>query len=86
MNGEHREPWQVNEPRDLIELVMTQHWDMAACPCTFCEAGRIMGFRPHAGFLFWREQGYDYLKPVPTGEPIAPWNGVMPAEEPVRCG
>ena len=68
------EPWQVNEPRDLIELVMTQHWDMAACPCTFCEAGRQFGFHPHSGFIYWREQGYDYLAPRPEkGLAIAPW-------------
>lgn len=68
------EPWQVNEPRDLIELVMTMHWDMAACPCTFCEAGRIMGFHPHMGFSNWKSQGYDYLKPSPTkGLDVSPW-------------
>lgn len=70
----NRETWQINAPRDLIELVMTQHWDMAACPCTFCEAGRQFGFHAHEGFLDWRIQGYDQLRAVPSkGLAIAPW-------------
>ena len=31
---------------EMIERVMTDHWDMAACRCWFCRMGRDLGCRP----------------------------------------
>lgn len=31
---------------ELIERVMTEHWDIRACPCTFCVSARDIGLRP----------------------------------------
>ncbi len=28
---------------EIIELVMTQHWDIAACMCWICREGRATG-------------------------------------------
>jgi len=36
----------ANDGQELIERVMSEHWDIGACPCTFCEEGRRLGFRP----------------------------------------
>jgi len=33
-------------PKDIVEAIMTQHWDMAACPCWICEVGQSAGCRP----------------------------------------
>jgi hypothetical protein len=30
----------------IVERIMTQHWDMAACMCWVCEEGRVAGCRP----------------------------------------
>ena len=31
------------DAKEIIERIMTQHWDIAACHCWICEAGRILG-------------------------------------------
>lgn len=36
--------------RELIERVLTEHWDFAACRCAFCEKAREMGYRPRDGY------------------------------------
>lgn len=38
------------DANELIERVMTEHWDIAACPCTFCSAARVLGMRPRATY------------------------------------
>ena len=35
---------------ELIERVMTEHWDMIACWCRFCREARQLGFRPRNDF------------------------------------
>lgn len=35
----------------IIERKMTEHWDVDACPCWFCEAGRGLGLAPRAEYL-----------------------------------
>lgn len=35
---------------EIVERIMTQHWDMAACPCWVCRAGRDAGLRPRQGY------------------------------------
>lgn len=34
----------------IIERIMTQHWDLTACPCWVCVAGRAAGCRPRDGY------------------------------------
>lgn len=36
---------------EIIERIMTQHWDMAACPCWICKAGRALGYKPREVYL-----------------------------------
>lgn len=33
---------------ELIERVLTEHWDIGACPCTFCSTAREIGLHPRA--------------------------------------
>lgn len=40
--------------RKIIETVMTQHWDLAACPCWVCEEGREAQCRPRDIYLSYR--------------------------------
>jgi len=35
-----------DELRNKIEKTMTDHWDMKACECLVCEAGRVLGCGP----------------------------------------
>ena len=37
--------------RAVIERVMTQHWDLAACTCWVCEEGQAAGARPRDRYL-----------------------------------
>ena len=41
----------VDALMDIIERIMTQHWDLAACWCWVCQSGREAGCRPRAVFL-----------------------------------
>ena len=36
----------IQNPKDIVEKIMTQHWDIAACQCWICKHGREMGLRP----------------------------------------
>jgi len=40
--------------QDIIERIMTQHWDMAACLCWVCQEGREAGCRPRDCFAGWK--------------------------------
>ena len=37
--------------QELVERVMTLHWDMAACRCKVCEYGNDKGWRPQEQYL-----------------------------------
>lgn len=37
--------------QEIIERIMTQHWDLAACPCWVCKAGRELGYHPMEQYL-----------------------------------
>lgn len=37
--------------QEVIERIMTQHWDMAMCFCWICEAGRKLGYGPQDRYL-----------------------------------
>lgn len=36
---------------EIIEKIMTRHWDMDACRCWICEAGRALRLRPRPRHL-----------------------------------
>lgn len=39
------------ESQEIIERIMTQHWDMAACKCWICSEGRKLGYRAKDEYL-----------------------------------
>lgn len=41
-------PWTA---ADIIERIMSAHWDMAACPCWVCRQGRVIGMGPRECWL-----------------------------------
>lgn len=64
----------MTTPEQVVEIIMAQHWDMVACNCWICEAGRKNGLGaynenlPHNlekpfGFVridgAWMEKGND---------------------------
>ena len=38
---------------DIVERIMTQHWDMRACPCWICQAGNRIRCRPRESHMGW---------------------------------
>ena len=38
------------DAQEIVERIMTQHWDMAACQCWVCMAGREAGCHPREGY------------------------------------
>lgn len=38
----------------IIETIMTQHWDLAACSCWVCTQGRAAGLHPREEYLAHR--------------------------------
>ncbi len=47
----------VDQPRaqDIVERIMTEHWDMAACNCWVCQAGDILGLGARDKYLPHKE-------------------------------
>ena len=41
---------QFNSSDDIVRMIMAQHWDMAACPCWICNAGRALDIRVYESF------------------------------------
>ena len=39
------------DAQEIIERIMSQHWDMAACHCWICEAGRKLGYGAKSEYL-----------------------------------
>lgn len=37
--------------RGILEIILTQHWDMKACECWVCVAARENGIRPQDYYL-----------------------------------
>jgi hypothetical protein len=50
--------------REIVERVMTQHWDMQACGCWLCEAGRASGCRPRDVYPSHSTPTHPYIGPV----------------------
>ena len=42
--------------KEIIERIMTMHWDLAACQCWICEKGYKAGCRPQEKYLKCKEQ------------------------------
>ena len=36
---------------EIVERIMTEHWDMPACHCWVCEAGRKLRLHPQDRYL-----------------------------------
>ena len=45
---------EIERLRVIIEIIMTQHWDMIACPCWICRMGCEAGCHPREEHLRWR--------------------------------
>ena len=41
----------VMNAQEVVERIMTAHWDMTACRCWICEAGRCLGFQCRDDYL-----------------------------------
>ena len=54
---------------EIVERIMTAHWDMSACPCWVCVAGRVAGLAPREGYLL-HVAGNRETYPVP---PLGWW-------------
>ena len=39
------------DAKEIIERIMTEHWDMAACHCWVCDAGRELGYGAKVEYL-----------------------------------
>jgi len=42
---------EVERLAEIVERIMTDHWDLAACPCWVCVAGRGLGLGPRQEYL-----------------------------------
>lgn len=45
---------EIEQLTTIVEIIMTQHWDMAACKCWICCMGREAGCHPREEHLRWR--------------------------------
>lgn len=43
--------WRNHTEQELIEQLMTMHWDMAMCLCGACEYGRSKGYAPRSIYM-----------------------------------
>ena len=56
---------------DIVTQIMTQHWDLHACQCWICLAGRRVGIGPVKEHL-QRVSGYVFPRvEVGRGAPVA---------------
>lgn len=61
----------IEDPAEIVQLIMTQHWDLGACPCWVCCAGRVFGLHATSDFLGFRSQGFEYVSvPDPDVSPF----------------
>jgi hypothetical protein len=40
------------DSQQIIEIIMTQHWDLKMCDCWVCRAGRELGYAPRETYLY----------------------------------
>lgn len=60
------------DAQEIVERIMSAHWDLAACPCWVCQAGDKLGFSARDGYLPHRDDNRKAY-PVPSGYPNEPW-------------
>ena len=60
--------------REIVEIIMTQHWDMAACNCWVCTKGREAGCSPMEKYLPMRKKGSGHGRVTvePDGKGVKP--------------
>ena len=60
--------------REIVEIIMTQHWDMAACNCWVCTKGREAGCSPMEKYLPLRKKGSGHGRVTvePDGKAVKP--------------
>lgn len=39
------------DAQEIVERIMTAHWDMVSCPCWVCQAGYELGFAARDAYL-----------------------------------
>lgn len=61
-------------PIDIVERIMTAHWDLAACCCWVCRAGRAAGYSPRERWLDHRNGNRERF-PVPADWVQQPGDG-----------
>ena len=66
MDNTNREECLVDGASHIVQMIMTQHWDLAACPCWVCNAGRVAGLHPTSDFLDYQRHGYGTVKVYDT--------------------
>lgn len=62
-------PARWTEPQDaddIVMVIMTMHWDMAACQCWVCRRGRELGLHSTSDFLDWRQAGRGFVDVKPS--------------------
>ena len=67
------EPEPPMSERDIVERIMTMHWDLAACPCWVCEAGRAAGCRPRDYHLQYKLPKEERLGDVHVDDDRVRW-------------
>jgi hypothetical protein len=53
--------------QEITERIMTAHWDMAACRCWVCTAGRESGCAPRDKYLLHRNGNREKFPVPPIG-------------------
>ena len=53
--------------QEVIERIMSAHWDMTVCPCWICRAGRRLGYAPREEYMPRQNQNRKKY-PAPSGE------------------
>ena len=51
--------------QEIIERIMSFHWDLTACQCWVCRAGRELGYGSRLKYLVYRDDNRAKF-PVPS--------------------
>jgi hypothetical protein len=61
----------VASAEEIVERIMSQHWDLAACRCWVCGAGRKLGLGARDAYLLHNSD-------VKAGRVTVEWPDSMP--------
>lgn len=64
--------------KEVVERIMSAHWDMAACKCWVCDYGRCAGFHAKEEYLPHRLNNRN-RQPVPLSSEFIPKVSARPA-------